>query len=203
MVERDRLEVDAHAAVGARRREARRQHRARIVGPRRRGDHEPRNVAQHADRVVVVEMAPKTLLVAIPGDPHDHAVPVLAPREELQRRRLAAQLILRVVQVREVLDLRHRQEPAQRGAEREPEDRRLVEQRVEDAPGAEALLQAARDAVDAALDRDVLAEEQHGAIAIERIRERGVDRQRERQRLAVASRPASAPAAAPCAARAA
>ena len=83
--------------------------------------------------------------------------------------------------------------PLTRRAEREPEDRRLVEQRVEDAAGAEALLQAARDAVDAALDRDVLAEDEHVRDrARARRRARALIAERERQRLAVGTRPAGA-----------
>ena len=174
MVQRDRLEEHADAAVDLRRRDAGPQHRRGVVRPRGRGDHEAGDVAQHGDRVVVVEVAAEALLVAVPGDPHHHPVAVLPLREELQRRRLAAQLILGVVEVREVLDLRQRQEAADRGAEREPEDRRLVEQRVEHAAGAEARVQAAGDAVDAALHRHVLAEE-------ERLRDDARERLRARR----------------------
>ena len=60
-----------------------------------------------------------------------------------QARRLAAQLVLGVVQVGEVLDLRDRHQPGHAGAERQPEDRLLVEQRVEDPPAA-GLASAAR-----------------------------------------------------------
>ena len=161
VVQRDRLEEGADAAVDLRGGDAGAQHRGGIVRTRRRRDHEPRNVAQHRDRVVVVEVPAEALLVAVPGDPHHHPVAVLPLREELQRRGLAAQLVLGVVEVREVLDLRHRHEAAHRGAEREAEDRRLVEQRVEDAAGAEAGVEPAGDAVDAALRGDVLAEEEH------------------------------------------
>ena len=183
VVERDRLEERAHAAVDLRRRNARPQHRGGIVRPRRRRDHEAGNVAQDGDRVVVVEVAAEALLVAVAGDPHHHPVAVLALREELQRRRLAAELILGVVEVGEVLDLGQRHEAGHRGAGREAEDRRLVEQRVEDAAGAEASMEAARDAVDAALGRDVLAEEERLGMPLERVCERAVDRERERQRL--------------------
>ena len=86
-----------------------------------------------ADRVVVVEVAAEPLLVAVALDPHDHPVPVRALGEELERRRLAAQLVLGVVEVREVLDLGDRDEARDRRPERQAEDRRLVEQRVEHA----------------------------------------------------------------------
>ena len=131
---------------------------------------------------------PKPALVAVAGDPDHHSVPVRPLREELQRRRLAAELVLGVVQVREVLDLRDRQEPAHRGAEREAEDRRLVEQRVEDATRAEARVQPACDPVDAALHGDVLAEEQSTRVVLEHGGETGVDPLRERQRLGTCER---------------
>ena len=86
-----------------------------------------------------MEVAAEALLVASPAIRTTIAVAVLPVGEEPQRRRLAAQLVLGVVQVGEVLDLRHRQRsPLSAGAEREPEDRLLVEQRVEDARRAEA-----------------------------------------------------------------
>ena len=97
------------------------------------GDHEAGDVAQHRHRVVVVEVTAEALLVGEPGDAHDHRVAVRTVREERQARRLAAQLVLGVVQVGEVLDLGDRQQPAHPGAEREPEDRLLVEQGVEHA----------------------------------------------------------------------
>ena len=113
------------------------EHRRGVVRPRGRGDHEARDVAQDAERVVVVEVAAEALLVAVALDPHDHPVAVRALGEELERGRLAAELVLGVVEVGEVLDLGDRDEAGDRRAEREPEDRRLVEQRVEDARGAE------------------------------------------------------------------
>ena len=69
--------------------DARAEHRPGVLGPRRRRDHETRNVAQHADGVVVVEMTPEPFLVAVPLDPHDHSVPVRALGEEAERRSLA------------------------------------------------------------------------------------------------------------------
>ena len=128
---------------------------------------------------------PKPALVAVACDPEHHPVPVRALREELQRRRLSAELILRVVEVRQVLDLRDRQEAAHRGAEREPEDRRLVEQRVEHATRPEASVKSARHAVDTALHRDVLPEQQRVRVALEQGSQPGVDPLSERERLAV------------------
>ena len=63
--------------------------------------------------------------------------------EELQRRRLATELVLGVVQVGEVLDLRDRQQPGDARAEGQPEDGLLVEQRVEH-PGRRRMPSAAR-----------------------------------------------------------
>ena len=99
---------------------------------------------------------PKPLREASDGDADDEAVGVLAVGEEAQRRRLAAQLVLGVVEVGEVLDLGDRQQSGQRRAEGEAEDGLLVEGRVEDPGGAEGLLQAERHAVHAALGADVL-----------------------------------------------
>ena len=87
-----------------------------------------------ATRVVVVEVAAEALLVAVAGDAHDERVGVLPVGEERQAGRLAAQLVLGVVQVGEVLDLGDRHEPGHPGAERQAEDRLLVEQRVEHPP---------------------------------------------------------------------
>ena len=137
VVQRDRLEEDADAPVHERRLGARHEHGGGIVGPRRRRDDDAGDVAQHADRVVVVEVPSEAPLVAVARDPDHHPVPVRALGEELERRRLAAKLVLGVVEVREVLDLGNREEPADRRPEREAEDRGLVEQRVEDPPGAE------------------------------------------------------------------
>ena len=75
-----------------------------------------------------------------------------------------------------------------RRPEREPEDRRLVEQRVEHACGAEARLEAARDAVDAALAADVLSEDERLGVMLEDVGERGVDRLREREPLVALAR---------------
>jgi hypothetical protein len=66
-------------------------------------DHNTRYVPKHADRVVVVEVPAEPALVSVAGDPDHHSVPVRALREELQRRGLAAKLVLGVVEVREVL----------------------------------------------------------------------------------------------------
>ena len=183
VVQRDRLEEDADAPVHERRLGARHEHRGGIVGPRRRGDDDAGDVPQHADRVVVVEMPSEAPLVAVASDPDHHPVPVRALGEELERRRLAAKLVLGVVEVREVLDLGDREESADRRTEREAEDRGLVEQRVEDPPRAESRMQPARHAVDPALDCDVLAEHESVRVPLEHRGEPGVDRLRQRQRL--------------------
>ena len=116
-----------------------------------------------------MEVTPESLLVAEPGDANDHRVAVLPVGEERQARRLAPQLILGVVQIGEVLDLRDREQPGHAGAERDTEDRLLVEQRVEHAGGAELLLQPSRDAVHPALEGDVLTEHDRPRLVDEHV----------------------------------
>jgi hypothetical protein len=116
VVQRDRLEKDADAAVDRGRGSAGREHRGCVVRPGRGRDHDPRDVPEDADRIVVMEVAAKATLIAVAGDPDHHPVAVLTLREELQGRRLAAKLILRVVEVREVLDLWDGEKSAYRGA---------------------------------------------------------------------------------------
>ena len=132
-----------------------------------------------------MEVAAEPLLVGQPGDPDDHAVGVLAVGEEPQRGGLAAELVLGVVQVGEVLDLGHRHEPREAGAERRAEDGLLVEQGVEDPGRTEAVPQPPRDAVDPALDRHVLAEDEDVVVVRQLVAERLVDGLREGQRLRV------------------
>ena len=185
MVAGDRFEEHTDGAVGDRRRHARAQHRRGVGRVGRRGDHQAGDVAQHGDAVVVVEVAAEALLVPVAGDAHDQRVGVLAVREEPQAGRLAAQLVLGVVQVGEVLDLGDRHQPGQPGAEGQAEDRLLVEQGVEHAAPAGLALQPAGDAVHAALDTDVLAEHEHPLVGAQQVAERPVDRLGQRQRALV------------------
>ena len=106
-----------------------------------------------------MKVAAEALLVGEAGNAHDHRVAELVAAEELQRGGLAAQLVEGVVQVGEVLDLGDRQQARHGRTLGDAQDRGLVEQRVEDAPAAEALLQAVGHVVHAALAPDVLAEE--------------------------------------------
>ena len=186
VVQRDRLEVHAHRAVDLRRRDAGAQHRGGVVGARRAGHDETGNVTKNGDTVVVVKVPAEAALVAKPLNSHDHAVAIRALREETERRSLAAQLILGVVEVREVLDLGDRNDAGDGRAEGQPEDRGLVEERVEDALRPEPRLQAARDPVHATLRSDVLAEDERLRVGVEHIGQRGVDRLGERERLGVA-----------------
>src|SRR5690242_13668306 len=102
-------------------------------------------------------MAAEALLVGQAGDAHDHRVAVLARGEELQAGRLAAELVLGIVQVGEILDFRYGQQARDPGAEAEPEDRLLVQQGIEDPAAAEPPGQPAGYAVDTALAADILA----------------------------------------------
>ena len=78
-----------------------------------------------------MEVSAEPLLVSVAGDADHHRVAVLPVGEELQCRGLAANLVRGVVQVGEVLDFRDGQQAGHPGAEGQPEDGLLVEQRVE------------------------------------------------------------------------
>ncbi len=86
------------------------------------------------------------------------------------------------MQVGQVLDLRHRQQAGQPGAESHAEDRLLVKQRVEDPASAEGAEQALGDPVDAALAGHVLAEHDQFRSGGQFVGQRSVDRLCQRQR---------------------
>ena len=181
MVQGDGLDDHADRAVDGGGREARAQDGGRVARVRRAGDDEPGDVTEHREPVVVVEVAAEALLIGQPRHPDDERIAVRAAGEELQGGRLAAQLVLGVVQVREVLDLGHGQQAGDAGAEREPEDGLLVEEGVDDPGSAEPALQSARDAVDAALAAHVLAEQQEAGLDGGDVGEGPVDRLRQGQ----------------------
>ena len=110
-VQGDRFQEDAHRPVHRRRAHAGPQHRGRVCSACRRGNDDARDVAKHADGVFVVEVPAEALLVPVALDADHHAVAILALREERQARSLAAQLVLGVVQVGQVLDLGDRHQP--------------------------------------------------------------------------------------------
>ena len=136
-------------------------------------------------------MAAEALLVAQARDAHHHGVAVLAVREELQASRLAAELVFGIVEVGEVLDLRHREQAGKAGAEAEPQDRLLVEQGVEDPADSEPPGQSPRHPVDASFAADVLAEDQQLRVGGQRIGETAVDRVRQRHRPGFLRQPAA------------
>ena len=78
-------------------------------------------------------------------------------------------------EVRE-LHLGDRAHAHQRGAGRAADDRRLRERRVDHAPGAELLLEAERDLEGAAVDADVLAEDEDALVAPHLLPEAVADR---------------------------
>jgi hypothetical protein len=121
----------AHPAVDLRQRSQRAQHHRGVIAARRASDHESGNVAQRGDANCRCGNGRRIRAGNRAGDAHDHRVAVLVVAEELQACRFTADLVDRVVQVRQVLDLRHRQHPHVGVALREAEDDRLVEQRVE------------------------------------------------------------------------
>ncbi|SBV34885.1 protein of unknown function [uncultured Sphingopyxis sp.] len=156
-VERDRFDEDDHALLLAREADAFAKHCHSVAPVRRYREDKARNVAENREAVVVVEMAAEALLIAEPRDADHHRVRILAVREEAQCRCLAADLVLGIVDIGEELDLGHRKEAIVRHADREPEDRLLVEQGVDDARRAETLMELRRDIVDATLRPDILA----------------------------------------------
>src|SRR3546814_5606681 len=85
------------------------------------------NIAEDCKAVVVVEMSAEALLITQTRDADDHRVGILPVREEAERRRLAANLVLGIVDIGDELDLGHRDEAVVRHADREPEDRLFVE----------------------------------------------------------------------------
>ena len=107
-IERDRLDDDDDAAFLARQAHAFAQHFCRIGAVGRTGDDDPRDVAQRGDRIVVMKVPAKPSLIAEARDAHDHRIGILAVGEERQRRRLAADLVLGVVDIGEELDFRDR-----------------------------------------------------------------------------------------------
>ena len=170
VVEGDRLDEQAHRAVGLRCRGTGAQHGCGVGTRRRRGDDDAGQIAQPAEGVVVVEVPAETLLVAVPGDAYDQRVDVLTIGEERQRRSFPTQLVDGIVHVGEILDLRDRKHAGDADAKGQAEDRLLVEERVEDPFSSGHPLQPAGDAVDAALGADVLAEHEHRRIGGEQAR---------------------------------
>ena len=185
MVERDRLDDHADGAVDRGGGEAGAQQGRGLPGVRGAGDDEPRDVAQHGEAVVVVEVPAEAALVGEPLHPHDERVAVGAAGEELQRGGLAAQLVLGVVQVREVLDLGHRQQARDARPQREAEHGLLVEQGVDHPGGAEPALQTPGHPVHAALAADVLPQQDDAGVGRRGVGERAVDGLREGQRALV------------------
>ena len=181
-VQRDRFEERADATVDFRQRHQRAQHHRRIVAARWTADDETGNVAQRGDRIVVVEMPAETALIAQARDAHHHRIAVLPVREELQRRRFAADLIAGVVEIRQILDFGHRQHAHIPETLRETEDHRFVEQRVEHARVLERFVQALGQRIYAAFLRHVFAEQQRFRIFAEQIVQRVVDQDRQMPR---------------------
>ena len=175
MVEGDGFEEGHHAPGGRRHGEGAAEHAHGVVAAARAGEREPRDFAQGADGVVVVEVAAEPLLVGKAGDADDHRVLEGAVREELQRAGLSAQLVDGVVQVGQVLDLRHRQEARLGSPLGHAENRRLVQEGVEAARLPEAALEVLGQAVDSALLAHVLAKDERLRVREHRVVERLVD----------------------------
>ena len=130
-----------------------------------------------------MEVAAESLLVSEAGDAHDHRVleagrltvcvlTAFPSAEELQRSSLATDLVDRVVEIGQVLDLWERQAACLRHPLREPEDGRLVEDGVEHAAAAEALVESLGRVIDAAFAGYVLTEEHCVGIRGEQVGQR-------------------------------
>ena len=174
-IKRNRFEEDDDALLLAGKAHAFAQHHRRIRPVRWTGENDAGNIAQHGNRIVVVEMPAEPLLVTEPRNAHHHRIGVLSVGKEGQRCRLAAQLVFRIVQIGEELNLRHRREPVLRHADGEAQDRLLVEQRVDHPVGAEAGNQLLRHAIDAALAAHILAHQHDLAMVEHQIGQRPVD----------------------------
>ena len=93
--------------------------------------------------------------------------------------RVRADLVVRRSEEALELDLRHRTEAAHRQPDRGADDAALREGRVDHAVRAEPLLQSFGDAEDAAVEADVLAEQDDAVILLHFLHEREVDRLNE------------------------
>ena len=96
-------------------------------------------------------------------------------REKRQRRGLAPDLILGIVQVGEELNLRDRHKPVMAHANRQPQNRLLIQQRVDHPVRPEPLLQFLRDSIDAPLTAHIFAHADDLAMFQHQIGQRPVD----------------------------
>src|SRR5262249_2675977 len=133
------------------------------------------DVAQGGDAVVIVKVAAEAALISEAGNADDHRVAELALREKLQRAGLAADLVLGVVVIGQILKLGDRQEAEVGRADREAKDGRFVEESVENARGTESLVQACADVINAAALGNVFAEDECFGILFESFVEAAVD----------------------------
>ena len=156
-IERDRLKEGNHALFFARQSHAFAQHPGRVSTIGRDRQNNAGNVAQDGNRVVIVEMPTKALLIAKPCDAQHHWVGELPFGKERQRCCFAANLIFGIVQIGEELDFGHWRKAILTHANRQPEDGLLIQKRVDHAILAKPLLQFLRDTIDAALKADIFA----------------------------------------------
>ena len=102
-------------------------------------------------------MPAKALLVGKSCDADDHRVAILAVREEGQSRRLAAYLVLGIVQIGQKLDFRDRHKAIMPHPDGEAQYGLFVEQCIKDPRRAEFLLQPLGHPVHPALARHIFA----------------------------------------------
>ncbi len=179
VVERDRLDDHHHPPVGGGHRQRTPKQGGGLIGAADDHQGDAGDLPDRGQGVIVVEVAAEALLVREPRDADHHRRGEGPVGEEAGRGRLTPELIEGVVQVGEVLDLRHGQEPQQAGALGEAEDRGLVEQGVEDPAWPEPVPQAAGHAVHATFDGDVLTEHQGFRAAQQLVVQGGTQRRRE------------------------
>ncbi len=151
------------------------QHRYRIAPIGRHRQHHTRNITKHGQRIVIVEVPAKALLVRQPGNPHDHRIGELPVRKERKRRRLAPDLVLGIVDIGEELDLRQRQQPVVRRADRQPQDRLLVQQGIDHPRRTEPRMQLLRGSIDPTLRPHILPANNRARILQQHVRQRPAD----------------------------
>ena len=110
------------------------------------------------------------------GHAHDH----LAVKAALRALAIARRVVLDLVEALEgeagELDLADRLEPVDRHAHRGADDARLREGTVDDAGASEDAMEVLGDAEDAAVDPDVLADDEHVGVALHLLVQRQVER---------------------------
>jgi hypothetical protein len=110
------------------------------------------------------------------GGADDHRHPVAALRAEAHPGDLALDLVEGLAAEAEELQLADRHQPAAGQPDGGADDHRLGQRHVDDAVGAEALLQPLGGPEHAAVDADVLTQQHHPLVALHLRPQAGADR---------------------------